>query len=224
MHGWFRQAGIVAATLSLAVAPAIAQVPNEEPAPETPAPQQELPAVAPEATPEAAPAVPPADDEAARAAHMSGLFERLSDPDSPDWERVQAQIRAAWNLSGSSSMDLLAMRADQAMEKKALDTALVHLNDLVRLAPSFAEGWNKRATVYFMKGEYGPSLEDIARTLELEPRHFGALSGLGIILDRIGDKRGALEAYRRAVAINPHLEGAQEGIQKLEKEVEGQRL
>lgn len=157
-------------------------------------------------------------------AHMDELFRRLANPDTDDWQRVQAQIIHAWNRSGSPSMDLLAARADKAVAKNDYATALSHLNDLVRLAPDFAEGWNKRATVHFMNEDYGPSLEDIARVLMLEPRHFGALSGLGIILDRVGDHEGALEAYRRAIAIHPHLPGIRDGIKKLEKQVEGERL
>ena len=162
--------------------------------------------------------------EAAREAHLDSLFEELADPENEHWERTQAQIYAAWNRSGSPSMDLLAERADKAIEANDYDTALIHLDDLTRLAPDFAEGWNKRATVYFLRDEYGRSLGDIARVLALEPRHFGAYSGLGIILDRLGDKEGALEAYRRAVAIHPHLPGAAEGIRKLTREVEGERL
>ncbi|MEM9104035.1 MAG: tetratricopeptide repeat protein, partial [Pseudomonadota bacterium] len=166
----------------------------------------------------------PPDEEITDEARLDALFDELSDPENSNWEATQNQIRRAWNQSGSDSMDLLARRADQAMEAEDLDTALIHLNDLTRLAPDFAEGWNKRATVYFMRGDYGPSLEDIARTLRLEPRHFGALSGLGIILDRVGDKEGALEAYRRAAKLHPHLPGVQEGIKKLTPEVDGQRL
>jgi tetratricopeptide (TPR) repeat protein len=171
------------------------------------------------------PGQPGADSsEAARQAHLESLFEELADPENENWERTQAQIYAAWNRSGSPSMDLLAQRADKAVAEQDYDVALIHLNDLTRLAPGFAEGWNKRATVYFLRDEYGRSLEDISRVLALEPRHFGAYSGLGIILDRLGDKAGALEAYRRAVAIHPHLPGAAEGIRKLTREVEGERL
>lgn len=162
--------------------------------------------------------------EAARRAHLDRLFEELADPENENWQRTQAQIYAAWNRSGSPSMDLLAERADRAVEAEDYEAALVHLNDLTRLAPNFSEGWNKRATVYFLRDEYGRSLGDIARVLALEPRHFGAYSGLGIILDRLGDKSGALEAYRRAVAIHPNLPGAAEGIRKLKREVEGERL
>ncbi len=166
----------------------------------------------------------PDASDAARAAHLDQLFGRLAMEDNPDCERVQGQIWAAWNRSGSASMDFLAARADQAMAKRDYDAAKSYLNDLVRLAPDFAEGWNKRATMYFVTDEYGRSLDDIGRVLKLEPRHFGALSGLGIILDRLGDEAGALEAYRRAARIHPNLPGAQEGIKKLSKEVEGHRL
>lgn len=187
----------------------------------------EAPPTVPEAEKPAEQELPPPlpfDVETTREMHLDQLFALLATPDLRNWEQVAGQIQAAWNRSGSDSMDLLSRRADKAMAADDYDTALLHLNDLVRLAPDYAEGWNKRATVYFLQGEYGPSLEDIAETLRREPRHFGALSGLGIILDRIGDKKGALEAYRRAAAIHPHLPGAQEGIKKLAKEVEGQRL
>lgn len=163
-------------------------------------------------------------EESARAELLDALFARLADKDAKDWERTQNEINQVWNESGSDSMNLLARRADKAMAAQDYDTALIHLGDLTRLAPGFAEGWNKRATVYFLQENYGRSLEDIARTLRLEPRHFGALSGLGIILDRLGDSAGALEAYRRAARVHPHLEGASEGIKKLTREVEGERL
>lgn len=167
---------------------------------------------------------PELTEEEARSDMLDALFARLSDADAEDWERTQNEINAIWNDSGSASMDLLARRADKAMAAEDYETALVHLDDLVRLAPEFAEGWNKRATIYFIQENYGLSLEDIAETLRREPRHFGALSGLGIILDRLGDKPGALEAFRRAIRIHPNLEGAQKGIDKLTTEVEGERL
>ncbi len=167
---------------------------------------------------------PPMTEAEARAERLDQLFDRLADAEARDWESVQNEINALWNESGSPSMDLLARRADKAMAEQDYTTALVHLDDLTRLAPNFAEGWNKRATVYFLQENYGRSLEDIARTLRLEPRHFGALSGLGIILDRLGDSEGALEAYRRVQRIHPNLEGTNEGIKKLTPEVDGQRL
>lgn len=214
----FLTVGIVA-SLGLAGAPAFAQSTEEPPGTESSPDIETLPAPNSESDQPAT-----ADPETTRAEHLDQLFELLANSGAENWEPIASQIWAAWNHSGSASMDLLARRADQAMEKQDFDTALLHLNDLTRLAPEFAEGWNKRATLHFSRGEYGDSLEDIAQTLKREPRHFGALSGLGIILDRIGDKEGALEAYRRAVKIHPNLPGAADGIKKLAKEVEGQRL
>lgn len=199
------------AVVGPALAPAVAdEAPPAATAPETPAA---------EGSTDAAVDVP----VRAKDAHMDALFAELADPANDHWQRTQAQIYAAWSQSGSASMDLLAQRADEAMEAQDMDTALSFLNDLVRLAPDFAEGWNKRATIFFLREQYGKSLSDIARTLTLEPRHFGAYAGLGIILDRLGDKKGALEAYRRAVEIHPNLQGAAEGIRKLTREVEGER-
>ena len=189
------------------------------------APEPDMPA----APPAAAASTPPGPDfgapaDVARAAHLDGLFARLADPGAEDWRRVQAQIWTAWSETGSASMNLLLLRATRAMETKDYDTALIHLNNLVRLDPDFAEGWNKRATVHFLREEYGRSVSDIERTLALEPRHFGALSGLGIILDRTGDKEGALTAYRAALAVHPNMEGAQAAVEKLSKDVEGRDL
>jgi Flp pilus assembly protein TadD len=121
-------------------------------------------------------------------------------------------------------MDLLLARAAKAMEEDNFDLALRFLNDLVRLAPDFAEAWNKRATVLFLKGDYGNSIADIQRTLALEPRHFGAISGLGIILERLGDKQGAMRAFRRGLEINPNMPGAKDAVERLSPEVDGRSL
>ncbi|MEM6623423.1 MAG: tetratricopeptide repeat protein [Pseudomonadota bacterium] len=212
---------IAVVVASLLAGPLAAQEPEpSEPSAEV----EEAPASSQPAPPAPVAQDAPLSVEAARAEMLDALFVRLSNPDASDWESVQTEINAIWNQSGSPSMDLLARRADRAMRIEDFETAHLHLDDLVRLAPEFAEGWNKRATVYFLQGDYGASLEDIAETLLREPRHFGALSGLGVILDRVGDSEGALEAYRRAHKLHPNLPGAQQGIQKLEKEVEGERL
>ena len=91
-------------------------------------------------------------------------------------------------------------------------------------SPDFAEAWNARATAYYMAGEFGPSVADIARVLTLNPRHFGALSGLAMILEESGKPEKALEVYRAALAIHPHLQGATEAVERLETEAEGQEL
>lgn len=166
----------------------------------------------------------PAEEKARHQARLDALFAQLGQKNNPDWERVQNDIWIHWSKSGSPSMDLLLLRAGRAMDAGDHELALRFLDDLVRLAPEFAEGWNKRATVYFLLGEYGPSVADIQRTLVLEPRHFGALSGLGMILERVGDKKGAIRAYRRGLEIHPNLPGAAEGVERLAPEVDGREL
>jgi Flp pilus assembly protein TadD len=166
----------------------------------------------------------PKDEAALNRARLDALFARLARNDNPDWLSVQNEIWAQWSRSGSPAMDLLLRRAESAMENGRLELALRFLDDLVRLAPDFAEGWNKRATVYFLLGEYGRSVADIQRTLALERRHFGALSGLGMILERLGDKNGAMRAYRRGLEVHPNLPGAAAGVERLAPDVDGRDL
>lgn len=123
--------------------------------------------------------------------------------------------------SGSDTADLLMARAMKAIESQQLDTALELLTAVVRLSPDYAEGWNKRSTVYFMKNEYTRSIADIAQTLHRNPRHFGAWSGLGAILESIGDKKHAYEAYQKAIGINPFLPGVKKDLEKMRPDVEG---
>lgn len=171
-----------------------------------------------------APPASPEEEAVRRQARLDALFARLASAETRDWQAVQEEIWRMWSLSGSPSMDLLLRRADEAVENGQPEIALRFLDDLVRLAPDFAEGWNKRATVYFMLDEYGRSVADIERVLALEPRHFGALSGLGIILERLGDKAGAFEAYSRALEVHPNLPGAREAVKRLRPQVMGREL
>lgn len=165
-----------------------------------------------------------ASDENDRRMKLDMLYERLATAGDDSWERIQNQIYALWFDSGSPTADFLHARARAAMDKEDYDSALVFLDDLVRIAPDFAEGWNARATVHFLRDEYGAAIADIHHTLALEPRHFGALAGLGLILDRIGESKWALDAYRKVQAIHPHLPGAEEGIRSLAPRVDGQNL
>ena len=166
----------------------------------------------------------PEHEASLRQARLDQLFAQLAQKDNPRWQQVQQDIWLAWARSGSPSMDLILVRAARSMEAGEHEVALRHLNDLVRLAPDFAEAWNKRATVYYLLNEYGHSVADIQRTLALEPRHFGALSGLGIILERLGDKEGAMRAFRKGLEIHPNLPGAAEGVERLSPEVDGREL
>ncbi|MEM6488870.1 MAG: tetratricopeptide repeat protein [Pseudomonadota bacterium] len=219
-------ASAIAALLAFA-GPSTAQVLPDLPdaldeAPEIPLPPEEPPEGA-EGDP-ALPAVDLPDEEMGREAQLEALFDQLGAEEQPHWQVIQAQIWRVWRRSGSDSADYLLRRSLRAIEGKDYDTALVHLDDLVALYPDFAEAWNQRATVHFLEGSYGESVRDIETVLALEPRHFGALSGLGIILDRLGQEAGAVLAYRRALELNPHLEGAQRGVERLAPDVDGREL
>jgi tetratricopeptide (TPR) repeat protein len=161
---------------------------------------------------------------ASDAAALDRLFARLHEPVLPEWETVEAEIWREWSRSGSPAMDLLLERGRAAMAEGDLDAAIEHLTALTDHAPDFAEGWNARATAFFQAGEYGPSVADIERTLALEPRHFGALSGLGLILEEIGRPTQALDAWRMAHAIHPHSPGISQAIERLERQVSGTDL
>lgn len=162
-------------------------------------------------------ALPAQADEA----RLDALFEALAAQDEPGWEQIEDAIWAEWSDTGSATLDLLLERGRTAMTLGDTTEAIEHFTALVENAPSFAEGYNARATAYFEAGLYGPSLADIARVLTLEPRHFGALSGLGVILEETGDSRRALEAFRAARAIHPHRPDLGEAVKRLEAELQG---
>ncbi len=161
---------------------------------------------------------------AAQTKSLDELYAELADPNQKGWQQVEQQIWSEWAKSGSPAMDLLLERGRTAMEAGDWAAAIEHLTALTDHAPDFAEGWNARATAYFQAGQYGPSLADIRRTLALEPRHFGAISGLALILVELGYPKDALKAYREVLAIHPHRPDLEETIERLKKEVEGTAL
>ena len=148
---------------------------------------------------------------------LDELFTRLGSTDAPAAAKAyEAEIQKRFHQSGSDTADLLLSWAIEAMNGDDNALALDVLDQLVLLKPDFAEAWNKRATVYFAMKDFGGSLSDIRRTLALEPRHFGALSGLAIILEDLGHEDEALSAYRRALELNPQMDSVREALQKLE--------
>jgi tetratricopeptide (TPR) repeat protein len=155
---------------------------------------------------------------------LEALFAELADPANPNWERAQNQIMREWSKSGSPAFDLLLSRGERAIEAGDFAAAIEHLTALTDQAPDFAEGWNARATAYFLAGRYGPSIADIQRVLALEPRHFGALDGLAMILQEIGRKEEALKALRASLAIHPHQDSIEQAAEALERELSGTEL
>ncbi|MCE6967333.1 tetratricopeptide repeat protein [Cereibacter sphaeroides] len=160
----------------------------------------------------------------AQGASLDDLFTRLKDADAAGAKRIERQIWTEWSKSGSPSADLLLERGRKAMEAGDMTLAIEHLTALVDHAPDFAEGWNARATAFFRAGEFGPSMADIARVLTLNPRHFGALTGLGTMLEEMERRDQALAAYRAALAIHPHLDAVEQAVERLEAKAAGQEL
>lgn len=156
---------------------------------------------------------------------LDGLFDKLATAaDARAADRIERDIWLEWSKSGSASMDLLLQRGREAMAAGDLTAAVAHLTALTDHAPDFAEGYNARATAYFQAGEYGPSIADIGRVLTLNPRHFGAMAGLGAMLEELEQPERALEVYREALAIHPNLEGVMEAVARLEQAAAGQDL
>ena len=133
---------------------------------------------------------------------------------------VEKAIWGLWSRSDSPTAMALIQQASKAMAAQNYRVAVKLLDTAIEIRPEFAEAWNKRATVFYLEGNFEKSLADIERVLELEPRHFGALSGRGLILREMGDEAGALEAFRRALAIHPHLPAAARAVKQLESEFE----
>lgn len=139
-------------------------------------------------------------------------------------ERIAARIGEAWSNSGSASIDLMMGWSKTAMEAKKFDVALDFLDQVVTMRPAYAEGWNRRATVHFAMENYAKSMADINRTLELEPRHFGALAGMGQIMKNTGRKELALQAWQRVLDIYPMMRSAQAEVATLSEELAGEGI
>lgn len=136
---------------------------------------------------------------------------------------ISRRIWSLWRDSGSKSIDLLMHRAANAMNEKKTALALDVLAQVISLKPEYAEGWNRRATLYFNMKEYGRSIADIEQTLILEPRHFGALSGLAVILRTLGKDEQALETWYRVLDIYPANSQAQKQVIEIVEKLAGQK-
>jgi tetratricopeptide (TPR) repeat protein len=156
---------------------------------------------------------------------LDGLFQQLkTTPDGDDARGLEAQIWAIWMRSSDDEVNRLMEAGDTAMQAGQYQAALAAFNRIVDKAPDFAEGWNKRATLFYLMGNYPASLADIARALKLEPRHFGALSGLGLVdvqLDRPDD---ALAAFEKALALDPHLDAARSNAEQLRQQIQQRQI
>ncbi|MDF1747570.1 MAG: tetratricopeptide repeat protein [Alphaproteobacteria bacterium] len=157
---------------------------------------------------------------------LDSLFDILHTAPLHSQEAYIAQqgIWALWVQAPTASGRVLMRQGIQQMSQGDLDQAVETFSALIALEPDFAEAWNKRATIYFMQGNYADALADIDETLTLEPRHFGAKSGLGLIFDAMEEPEAAIDAFREALKINPHMEQIRARIEQLKKQLEGRQL
>ncbi|WP_114284546.1 tetratricopeptide repeat protein [Candidatus Halocynthiibacter alkanivorans] len=155
---------------------------------------------------------------------LDQLFGDLAVAEGRESRRLADEIWFEWSQSGSAAMDLLLKRGRDALDAGNIPAAIEHFTALIDHAPEFPEGWNARATAYFLAGLYGPSIADIEQVLALEPRHFGALSGLAVILEELGYPQDALDMWQKVQAIHPGQDGLESAIARLKAGLDGTSL
>jgi tetratricopeptide (TPR) repeat protein len=162
------------------------------------------------------------DTSASPKQRLDNLFAQLKRERDPDKAgSIAEQIRMEWNDSGSATVNLLMQWADKAIEEKRNTAALDFLDQAIALKPTYAESWNRRATLNFAMGNYRKSMSDIERVLDLEPRHFGALSGMAAILSNSGNDQLTLKALERFLEIYPANRAAQQQANTLSEKLAG---
>jgi tetratricopeptide (TPR) repeat protein len=160
-----------------------------------------------------------------RVRNLDFLFEALKlAPDEASAKHIEERIWALWIGSQSDTANLLMTRVKTAVEAKDEDLALKLLDSIVEIKPDYVEAWNRRATIYFQKKDYGRALADLRQVLAREPRHFGAMAGLGLILQEIGDEKRALDVYRRALEIHPRMQKIPDIVKTLTDKVQGRDI
>jgi len=161
--------------------------------------------------------------EIGRMEDAAALLPRLKDEDGDVREAAQSALWAVWSRSGDERIDALLARGTLAMNSGQFEEALADFNRVVRQKPGFAEGWNKRATLYYLVGETRRSMADCAEVLKRNPNHFGALSGYGQLYLQLEEPEKALQFFERAYAINPGMPGVAANITALRRALEGRR-
>ena len=156
---------------------------------------------------------------------LDALFEQLLAADNPGTARsIEGTIWRIWTESGNETIDELMTLGIAAMGNGQFDTALESFDAIIEAAPDFAEGWNKRATLYYLIEEYPASVRDVEATLRLEPRHFGALSGMGLIYTALEDDARALKWFERGLAVNPNMPLIKKRVELLREKLKGEAI
>ena len=165
----------------------------------------------------AAPATGRADQSDER---LDELFDRLRTTADPlEAQTIEVRIWRIWTDSGRDDINALVEEGSRSMVQGLLTEAIAIFDRIVSTLPDFAEGWNKRATAHYLNGNYTASMIDIERTLALEPRHFGAISGMGLIFMVRGDEANALRAFEEVLKVHPHARGAKARVEELHKKL-----
>ncbi len=152
------------------------------------------------------------------------LLQKLAQSTPEQAVGLDRQLQALWSQSGSASADLLLERGREALEDGDIEAALDHLTALTDHAPEFAEGWHVRASVFFGIDRFGMAAADLEHALTLNPNHYEAIYGLGLIFEIVGKPEQAFQAYSRALAIHPHHEEVTNAVNRLKPQVEGKAL
>ncbi|MBB42207.1 MAG: hypothetical protein CMM44_00425 [Rhodospirillaceae bacterium] len=161
-------------------------------------------------------------DESITDPRLDALFVALGQAVSQnEAASIESMIWGIWLRSGDNQVDVLMEKGVSALRKENFSDALIIFDTVVETLPEFAEGWNKRATANYLLGDLDSSISDVEQTLALEPRHFGALSGLGMIALSLGQEQQALEAFEAALDIHPFLPGADIHTRKLREKICG---
>ena len=166
-----------------------------------------------------------ADRDSQKAGLLKKLIRQLAEATSPANAGILAgTIRKLWRDSSSASVRLLMERAAILIAEHEQKPALGILDSIVEIAPDYGEGWFMRAVLLFQMNELGRAMHDVGQALDLNPSHFDALRQLGLILNRLGDQKGALNAYQRAEKLYPLLPGIQDAIKELKTQIEGEAI
>ncbi len=154
---------------------------------------------------------------------LNSLFQRLrATNDFSEAMAIEQTIWAIWRQRGNAEIDAQMSLGIETMNNGALKLSLEAFDGIVRREPEYAEGWNKRATVHYLMGNFDASVYDISKTLALEPRHFGALSGMGLIYSAIGKAAAAIKVWEKALTINPHMLGIKALADELRNKIKGE--
>ncbi|MBI1416151.1 MAG: tetratricopeptide repeat protein [Limimaricola sp.] len=157
-------------------------------------------------------------------ARLDQLFDQLKNATPENHDAIEKSIYDAWSQSGSATIDLLLKRGQDALQAGDAQAAVEHFTAAIDHAPDFAEAYDGRASAYFQLDLVGPALDDLRQTLVLNPRHFGAMRGIAIIMEEIGNDRQALAVYQAALALDPMATDVQDAITRLQQKLEGRAL